>query len=98
MRSTRTEEPLGYLGVDPTSRYAAAPRPMDVCSLVPGAANQLRAFFWQWHWDPAGAALSVAGITDELRQARCTLVDGPQALAAAGRSARSSERLCRAPG
>lgn len=98
MRSTRTEQPVGYLGVDPSSRYAHRPRAVDVCSLVPDARGCLQAHFWCWEWDAGGGMPAVDGILDELRRSPCVMVDGPQGLAAPGRSVRAAERLCRAAG
>lgn len=94
----RTATPCPYLGVDLSSRYAAQPRAIDVCGLIPEPGRGLRAEFWHWEWDGPDHALSVAALAAEIRAARCVMVDGPQALAARGRHLRSSERLCRAAG
>jgi hypothetical protein len=65
---------------------------VDVCGLTPTAAG-LAASFWEWRWGGDGAS-----VVAELRAARCAALDGPHALAAAGRSMRSCERACAAAG
>ncbi|NIP74054.1 MAG: DUF429 domain-containing protein [Gammaproteobacteria bacterium] len=98
MHSTRDFDPPPYLGVDLTSRYGHAPRPNDVCGLVPLAPGRLRAYFWHWRWDhPPPQPPDVGPLLKELRRARCVMIDGPQALAALGCSARASERACHTP-
>lgn len=98
MHSTRDIDPPPYLGVDLSSRYGDAPRPSDVCGLEPLAPGRLRARFWHWQWDPPPQPLDVGPLLEELRHARCVMVDGPQALAAPGRRVRASERACHTPG
>lgn len=91
--TTREGSVPPYLGADLTDRTARRPRAVDVCGLTPRGAR-LVASFWEWRWGGAG----VAAIAAELRAARCAALDGPHALAAPGRSARTCERLCAAAG
>ncbi len=98
MKTDRDGASAPYLGVDLSSRYAAQVRPIDVCGLTPGHRAGLRAEFWQWHWDPAELPLDLTPLRAEIDNARCILVDGPQALAARGRRLRASERICRTAG
>jgi hypothetical protein len=108
VETTRRGEVPAYLGADITDRYARRPRPVDVCGLTPlppsrgegGGRRPLRgrsfliARFWTWTWDGDG----LGPVLDELSAARASMLDGPAALAAEGRSMRACERLCRAPG
>jgi Protein of unknown function (DUF429) len=93
METSRCGPCAAYLGIDLTDRHARRPRAVDVCGLdaTPGG---LAARFWTWTW--AGGELgAVAG---EFGAAESAMIDGPQALAAEGRSLRACERLCRAAG
>lgn len=100
MKSTRPADAglAPYMGVDLSSRYGQAPRPVDVCGCWPDGRGGLQAQWWQWHWGDVGGPLQLAPILEELRAARSVMVDGPQALAARGRRLRASERACRAAG
>lgn len=93
METTRPGACARYLGVDLTDRHAPRPRPVDVCGLD-ATHRGLAARFWTWTWDGD----ELGAIAGELRAAECAMIDGPQALAADGRSLRASERLCRAAG
>jgi hypothetical protein len=61
-----------------------------VCGLDP-VDGLLAARFWTWLWDAPGVAPEVTALLDEVRAARCALLDGPQGLARAGRAARACE-------
>jgi hypothetical protein len=93
MRTTRTGSIPPFVGADLTDGGAARPRPVDVCGLSRDGAA-LVATFWQWRWDGEG----FAEIAAELAAARGALLDGPHALAAAGRTMRACERLTAAAG
>jgi len=97
MQSTRSGEPARWLGVGLADRYAPELAPSAVCGLDPGEGG-LVARFWGWTWDPPAAPLDVDPLQDEVRAARCVLLDGPQGLARAGRSARACEDAFRTPG
>lgn len=101
MNSTwnRAETIPPYLGADLTDRYSGgnAPRAIDVCGLVPDEKH-LHARFWTWGWDPGCEVLDVTEIAREIRNARWTIIDGPQALAAVGSTMRVCERICGAAG
>ena len=101
MKSTskRNEKTPPYLGVDLTDRHSGGgePRPIDVCGLFPDGI-QFRSQFWTWLWDPGHSTLDVTGIAEEIRHARWTFIDGPQALAAQGSTMRDCERKCSASG
>ena len=96
MLSTSTREPAPYLGADLTDRTARSCRPIDVCGLEPAPDGRLRARFWQWLWDPAPEPVQLGPVLAEVRGARCAMLDGPQALASAGRTLRACERRSRA--
>lgn len=89
-----------YLGVDLTDGYAKGQRPVDVCGLDrrgPPNEGRLAARFWQWTYD-AGGPTNVTALLPEIRAARGTVMDGPQALASRGASMRVAERQLGAPG
>jgi hypothetical protein len=101
MISTRVSRPdsppfRGYLGVDTTDAFAARRRSFDVCGLLPDGARLL-ASFWTWAFDGEGIG-DVRALAEEVRAARGTVIDAPQALARAGEPMRQCERLTRAPG
>ncbi|PYC22004.1 hypothetical protein DMO17_16265 [Aquipseudomonas alcaligenes] len=99
METTRQGPPKAwYLGADLTDRYAKGRRPIDVCGLTPDAAGQFHAEFWQWHWDAPELPVQVDSLLPELRGARLTLIDGPQALALPGQTMRDCERKLAAAG
>ncbi len=93
MKTTRQGPVPPYIGADLTDGTVANPRPVDVCGLDL-AYDGLVARFWTWTWDGAGTT----GIIEELRSARCALLDGPQALAATGAQMRVCERATGAAG
>lgn len=93
MWSTRAAPVPEFVGADLTDASAATPRPVDVCGLW-REGRVLVAQLWEWRWDGAG----FAPVAAELRAARCSLLDGPQALAAPGRAMRACERLSAAAG
>ncbi len=93
MRTTRTGPVPEFLGADLTDGGARRPRPVDVCGLA-RVRGGLAASFWQWRWDGEG----IGEVAAELAAARCSMLDGPQALAARGRALRACERLTAAPG
>jgi hypothetical protein len=66
---------------------------VDVCGLE-RARGRLASRFWTWTWTSG----DLGAVAAELGAAECAMIDGPQALAAEGRSLRSCERLCRAAG
>ena len=98
MQSTLSAEVPPYIGVDLTDRYSAECRNIDVCGLTPAGSNRLHASFWHWHWDRAPQPLEVTAIANEVRGARVTMIDGPQALAAKGSAVRLCERQSAAVG
>jgi hypothetical protein len=81
-----------YLGADLTDRYAKGCRDVDVCGLTPGEHNKLTASFWFWRWDAAPGPLHVTVIAKELGATRAAMLDGPQGLAAKGKTLRECER------
>jgi len=93
MRTTRTGPVPEFVGADLTDGGAARPRPVDVCGLS-RRGGALVATFWQWRWEGEG----FAEVAAELAAARCAMLDGPQALAAPGRTLRACERLTAAAG
>jgi hypothetical protein len=97
---TTCREFAEYLGVDLTDGYAVARRPVDVCGLDrqgPPKERRLQARFWQWTYG-AGGPTNVTALLPEIRAARGTVMDGPQALASRGTSMRVAERQVGAPG
>jgi hypothetical protein len=89
-----------YLGVDLTDGYSARQRAVDVCGLdLRGAPSegQFRARFWQWTYGTGGPT-DVIALLPEIRAARGTVMDGPQALASRGAAMRVAERQLGAPG
>lgn len=98
MQSTLSSRVPEYIGVDLTDRYSDGCRDIDVCGLTPSGNNQLQAQFWYWRWDRAPHALDVTAIAAELRAARVTMLDGPQAFAVKGAAIRVCERLSGAAG
>jgi len=98
MRTTRTGDPARWLGVDLSDRHADGQKPNAVCGLDPVAGGGLAVRFWTWEWDPGEADPDVAPLLDEVRAARCVLLDGPQGLARAGRDVRACEGAFRTPG
>lgn len=93
MRTTRAGPTPEFIGVDLTDGTVASPRTVDVCGLRKDVTG-LAAHFWTWTWDGEGLNEIVA----ELRDCRCAMLDGPQGLAAPGRSMRQCERLAAASG
>lgn len=99
MKTTRTLiGPVDYLGIDLSDRYAKNRRPSDVCGLTSIECNKLSAAFWLWEWPKPEQRLDVSEITEEIRAAKSTMIDGPQALASAGNTLRACERACGAAG
>ena len=99
MKTTRdSTEPVDYLGIDLSDRYAKNIRPNDVCSLTSIECNKLSAAFWVWKWPDPEHRLNVSEITKEIGAAKSTMIDGPQALAAIGNTLRGCERTCGAAG
>lgn len=90
--------PVDYLGIDLSDRYVKHPRPNDVCGLTLIECNKLSPAFWVWEWSEPEQRLDVSEITDEIRAAKSTMIDGPQALASAGNTLRACERACGAAG
>lgn len=84
-----------YLGVD-LSDGTARVRPSDVCGLTEVGEGRFRAAFWRWEWSVE--TLDVLPVLAEVIESRRTFLDGPQALAASGRTARRCEAVLRAPG
>jgi hypothetical protein len=82
-----------YIGADLTDGTVRRPRPVDGCGLDL-ADGGLVARFWTWRWEGSG----IPGVVEELRSARCSLLDAPQALAAAGAQMRACERATGAAG
>jgi hypothetical protein len=101
MKSTRnrSENVPPYIGADLTDRYSGGnePRAIDACGLIPDGPK-LHARFWKWIWDPGHATLDVGDIAEEIRVARWTMIDGPQALASPGSTLRVCERESGAAG
>ena len=97
---TTCREFAEYLGVDLTDGYSSAQRPVDVCGLDrqgPPKEGRLEARFWQWTYG-AGGPTDVTALLPEIRAARGTVMDGPQALATRGALMRVAERQLGAPG
>lgn len=89
-----------YLGVDLTDGYSGGLRPVDVCGLDrQGSPNEgrLGARFWQWTYG-SGGPTNVTALLPEIRAARGTVMDGPQALARRGATTREAEQRLGAPG
>jgi hypothetical protein len=78
MNSTLKGSIPPYLGVDPTDRYSRRCRPADVCGLMPGDNDRLKAFFWFWQRDTASGALDLTAIVNELKATRAAMFDGPR--------------------
>jgi hypothetical protein len=99
MKTTRgLIEPVEYLGIDLSDRYANNRRPNDVCGLSSIESNKLAAAFWLWEWPEPAHRLDVSEISEEIRAAKSTMIDGPQALASSGKLLRECERKCGAAG
>jgi len=99
MKTTRSfTEPVEYLGIDLSDRYATNRRPNDICGLTSIQNNKLRAAFWLWEWPEPRQRLHISEISEEIRTAKSTMIDGPQALASAGNIIRTCERICGAAG
>jgi hypothetical protein len=99
MKTTRgVIGPVDYLGIDLSDRYAKHRRPNDVCGLTLIECNKLSPTFWLWEWPEPEQRLDVSEITDEIRAAKSTMIDGPQALASPGNTLRTCERACGAAG
>ena len=99
MKTTRgLIEPVEYLGIDLSDRYANNRRPNDVCCLSSIESNKLAATFWLWEWPEPAHPLDVSEISEEIRAAKSTMIDGPQALASSGKLLRVCERKCGAAG
>jgi hypothetical protein len=99
MKTTREIlEPVDYLGIDLSDRYANNRRPNDVCGLSSIESNKLAAAFWLWEWPEPAERLDVSEISEEIRAAKLTMMDGPQALASSGKLLRVCERECGAAG
>jgi hypothetical protein len=99
MRTTRSPGTVPpYLGVDLTDRYSRQCRASDVCGLAPTRRGKLEATFWTWEWDRAPKRLDVGTIVEELAEAECALLDGPQGLARTGETIRACERAAAAVG
>jgi hypothetical protein len=90
--------PVDYLGIDLSDRYAKHRRPNDVCGLTAIGCNKLSPDFWLWEWPEPEQRLDVSEITEEIRSAKSTMIDGPQALASTGNTLRACERACGAAG
>lgn len=90
--------PIDYLGIDLSDRYANCRRPNDVCGLTSTESNKLSAKFWLWEWPEPAVRLDVSEVANEIRAAKSTMIDGPQALASTGNSLRGCERACGAAG
>jgi hypothetical protein len=90
--------PVDYLGIDLSDRYAKNRRPNDVCGLTSVGCDKLSARFWLWEWPEPERWLDVSEIAKEIRAAKSTMIDGPQALASTGNILRVCERACGAAG
>ena len=99
MKTTRGRiEPVDYLGIDLSDRYAKNRRPNDVCGLTSIEQNKLSSAFWQWEWSEPEHRIDVSEITAKIRGAKSTMIDGPQGLASRGKTLRECERACGAAG
>jgi hypothetical protein len=98
MKTTRRNQPVDYLGADLTDRHSRGRRPIDVCGVACTKENRLRAAFWQWEWPVARGNLDLSSIASEVRNAKSTMLDGPQGLASIGESMRACERQSGAVG
>ena len=99
MKTTRRPmEPVDYLGIDLSDRYAKNRRPNDVCGLTSIDCKNLSAKFWFWEWPESERRLDVSEIAKEIGAVKSTMIDGPQALASAGKTMRACERECGAAG
>ena len=99
MKTTRgLIEPVEYLGIDLSDRYAKNRRPNDVCGLTSVECDKLSATFWLWEWSEPERRLDVSEIMKEMQTAKATMIDGPQALASTGNALRACERACGAAG
>ncbi len=93
LTTTRQGPVPRYIGVDLTDGTVAKPRPVDVCGLD-FEDDALVARFWTWTWEGPG----LDAVVEELEAARCSLLDGPQALATAGARMRACEARVGAAG
>jgi hypothetical protein len=89
---------VDYVGIDLSDRYASNLRPNDICGLTSTDSNKLSATFWIWEWGEPEWRLDISEIANEIRPAKSTMIDGPQALASRGNSLRACERACGAAG
>jgi len=80
-----------FVGVDLTDLSAASPRPVDVAYMD----RWRRVTFATWSFEPGGAGLLPP---EKLRDGAVVAIDGPQGLAAPGRTAREGERVLRCAG
>ena len=83
------------MGIDLTDRYAKRPRPNDVC-ILHGTQGNLKVRFETWEW--SRTSLNEQAVLNYARSARAVFIDGPQGLAAPGRTMRESERALGTPG
>lgn len=98
MITTRRNNQVGdYLGIDLTDWYSNSRRNIDVCGLSL-KKTQLSACFWLWQWPEPNENLKLGLIADEVRSAKSSMIDGPQALADLGNPMRECERLSGAAG
>lgn len=98
VQSTLSAAVPKYIGADPTDRYSALCRDIDVCGLHGVGNGDFRAEFWNWQWDRAPQPLDVTAIAEEIGGSRVAMIDGPQALAAKGSTLRVCERQSAAVG
>jgi hypothetical protein len=98
MKTTRNKQPADYLGVDLTDRHSQGRRAIDVCGLTCADDNRLRSAFWQWEWPTPQGNLDVSSIAPEVKNAKSTMLDGPQGLASIGERLRACERQSGAVG
>lgn len=98
MKTTRGKQLADYLGGDLTDRHSRGRRAIDVCGLTCAEENRLRAAFWQWEWPAPQENLDISFIAPEVRNAKSTMLDGPQGLASIGESLRACERQSGAVG
>jgi hypothetical protein len=98
MKTNRGKQPADYLGADLTDRHSRGRRAIDVCGLICAEENRLRAAFWQWKWPAPQGNLDISSIAPEIRNAKSTMLDGPQGLASISESMRACERQSGAVG
>lgn len=88
---------MRFLGLDLTDPYAARPRPVDVALLDENLRCEVVRAPWvrsrRGDWTVDLAALGAGPATDDV-----LVIDGPLALASAGRGTRECERRLRTPG